>query len=164
MAGVLLNDSEMGSALRQSLKDTLAVISSLSSDLQRNDNAIGLFTKDAEFGEMLRTRLTSLLEQTEAFVAATAQSKGLLYRLTQDEEYGERVAANLEKASFHLASILEKIDEGDGSASLLLNDPSLYQGIYHVVYGLEHSGLSKWYIQSKRKKGDRLIEQEEQKP
>lgn len=159
VAGVLLNDAGAGSEVRHGLLQAMAGLSKLAKDLERDDSTLALLTRDAEFTQEFRQKVSSLLANAENFVAATNNSKGLLYLLTQDEEYGARVAANLEKASFHLASILEKIDQGDGSASLLVNDPALYQGIYQVVYGLEHSGLSKWYIQRKRKKGDRLMQQ-----
>ncbi len=160
IAGVLLNDPVAGASFRKELGDAMKGLATLAEDLQRNDNAMALLTRDPEFSAEIRERATTLLKDMQEFVTATTQSQGLLYRLTQDKEYGDRVAADIEKITHHLASILEKVDEGDGTASLIVNDPALYQGIYQVVYGLEHSGLSKWYIQRKRKKGDSLLQDE----
>lgn len=131
-----------------------ALIDRASSD----DNLLAMLIADGPFKDETQTQISTLLHQATRYMDRISQSNGLINRLLEDEEYGRRIAANLEQVSFHLASILEKIDQGHGTLGLLLNDPELYHGAYEVVYGLKHSGISKWYIQKKQKKGARILE------
>ena len=156
---LLLKDPAFSERIRGGVDTLLSDAAALTNDYRNADGLLPSLMKDQAFKQDVEQRVIKALEGISAYVDRLSQSRGLLYRITEDEAYGERVAANLEKASFHLASILEKIDQGQGSASLMLNDPSLYEGLYEVVYGLEHSGLSKWYLQRKRKKGAKLKEE-----
>jgi len=156
VAALVFQDPAFAAGMRQSLQTTLANLEALTTTYKEGDGLLPMLMSDAAFKAEVRQKVIKLLDSSAAYIETLTKSRGLLYTLTQDEEYGRRVAANIDKASVHLASILEKIDEGDGTASLLVNDPSLYQGLYEVVYGLEHSGLSKWYIQRKQKKGAKL--------
>jgi len=158
----LLSLAVNDSAFRDKIHaDFLHITSQLVALLDRasaDENLLSLLIADGPFKEETRASVSSLLGQANAYMERVSTSNGLMNRLLEDEEYGARIAANLDKATFHLASILEKIDKGEGTVGLLLNDPSIYQGAYEVVYGLQHSGLSKWYIQKKQKKGEQMLE------
>jgi phospholipid/cholesterol/gamma-HCH transport system substrate-binding protein len=156
--GMLLNDEAFGRKARTDLESALGGLAKTLEQLQGDQGLLAMLLHDEPFKEGVRQQLNSVLESAGALMERYRQAEGLLPKLMEDEEYGARIAANLDKASFHLASILEKVDKGEGSAGLLLNDPAIYQGLYEVVYGLKNSGLSKWYIQSKQKKGHKLIE------
>lgn len=157
LMGLMLNDPEFGRAVHTNLEHATARLNRLLRDLEDNDNLFQLVARDPEFKHAFKDELFCLFDEASTFLASLSQARGLAHKLVQDEEWGERVSQNIEKASYHLASILEKIDEGDGSAALFLNDPSVYQGVYEVVYGMQHSGITKWYIQKKRKKGHKLL-------
>jgi phospholipid/cholesterol/gamma-HCH transport system substrate-binding protein len=55
-------------------------------------------------------------------------------------------------AGARLNSILAKIDTGEGTLGLLLNDPSLYEDLKQLVGGAERSTLVKTLIQMSGKK------------
>ena len=156
IAALVFQDPAFASGIRDSLQTTLANLEALSTTYREGDGLLPMLMSDEAFKAEVQGKIIKLLDSATTYMTAMTESKGLLYRLTQDEAYGQRVAENIDKSSAHLASILEKIDEGEGTASLIINDPALYQGLYEVVYGLQHSGLSKWYIQRKQKKGARL--------
>ncbi len=162
LISLLLTDPEFAARFRTEFNQIAGGMNALIEKFEKGDGLIPALMEDAEYRDAFKAKSTALLDNLSGYVTRVSESRGLLYRLTEDEEYGERVAANIEKATFHLASILEKIDQGEGSASLMINDPSLYQGLYQVVYGLEHSGISKWYIQRKRKRGAKMMDH--QKP
>lgn len=158
LLALVLKDPEFASKFKGDLLNLTTNLNALAEQFKGNEGLVPALMNDPEYKAQIMEKLDRFLNSANAYVDRISQSRGLLYKMTEDEAYGERVAQNIEKASAHLASILEKIDEGDGTASLVVNDPSLYQGLYEVVYGLEHSGLSKWYIQKKRKKGNKLID------
>ncbi|CAM2067309.1 MCE family protein [Sulfidibacter corallicola] len=167
LVSVLLTDPQFTAEFKQRFRDISGGMSEMIENYQEGDGLVPSLMTDAQFRDDFKQKTLDLLDTSQSYMNRISQSRGLLYTLTEDEEYGQRVSQNIEKATYHLASILEKIDRGEGTASLLVNDPSLYQGLYQVVYGLEHSGISKWYIQRKRKKGAKLLDdpqREEESP
>ena len=158
---LLMRDPDFAAMLEKRLDTTLGNVEAISSQYKDNQGLLPMLMADEAFKKEVQTKVLALLDQSTTYADTLASGKGLVNKMTQDEAYAERVSTNLEKASFHLASILAKIDEGDGTAALVVNDPSLYQGLYEVVYGLQHSGLSKWYIQRKQKKGAKVKATEE---
>lgn len=161
LLALILNDPQFASKLKGDLLNLTQSLNDLADQVNGKDGLIPALMNDPEYKAQIMGKLNRFLDNANAYVDRLSTSKGLLYKMTEDEAYAERVSQNIEKASSHLASILAKIDEGDGTAALVVNDPSLYQGLYEVVYGLEHSGLSKWYIQKKRKKGGKLLDTED---
>jgi len=161
LLAVLMKDPEFASRIKQRVDSITADLEVFGHSLREGSGLLPMLLEDETFRTQVQTSIVELLATSNTLVTEIAESRGLLYTLTRDEAYGMRVSANIEKASYHLASILEKIDEGDGTASLLINDPSLYQGVYEVVYGLQHSGISKWYIRRKQRQGERLLEKDE---
>ncbi len=168
LMALMLSDPVFANKVKTRTERILDDIAGLTEDYREGTGLLPALLADEAFKKEVQQKVLHMLDAGNAYVDAMNQSKGLLYKLSQDEAYGQRVSENLEKASRHLASILEKIDEGDGSAALAINDPSLYEGLYEVVYGLQHSGLSKWYIRKKQKKGSKLMDEagpeQEEKP
>ncbi len=160
---LMLKDPEFARNLKTGLETLVRDLSLIMEQYKSGEGLLPALMTDEAMKKDFQVKLNGLLDSSTAYVESLSQSRGLLYRMTQDEEYGERVAKNLEKASYHLASILEKIDEGDGSAAMMVNDPSLYEGLYEVVYGVQNSGITKWYIRKKQKKGAELMEKEQKK-
>jgi len=61
-----------------------------------------------------------------------------------------------------LASILKKIDEGEGTLGSLVNNPEIYQSLKAVVESLERGKLAKWYLRRNvKKKAEEAWEEEE---
>ncbi len=163
VAGLLLKDPAFAADLKSRVTTISANVAAISEQFREGEGLVPALMTDKAYKQEVQKKINHMLDSTTAYVETLSESRGLLYKLTRDEEYGLRISQNLEKASYHLASILEKIDEGEGTASLVVNDPSLYQGIYEVVYGLQHSGVSKWYLRKKQKKGAKLKAREEEK-
>jgi len=160
LLGLIGNDPSFSKEVR---KNVQSMMGSLDSMIQKLENSKGLFqlvTEDEEFRESVQNNIVQVLNKLDALITGIQNAQGLAHTLMYDEAYGARVSQNLEKASFHLASILEKIDTGDGTVSKLLNEPQLYDGVNDIVYGLENSGFSKWYLNRKREKGEKLKEKE----
>ncbi len=49
----------------------------------------------------------------------------------------------------------DKLDHGQGSASRLINDPTLVKDLENVVRGVQDSKLATWFIRNRRTAGER---------
>lgn len=160
---LLTADPQFANNMRGGLSQALVEVNNLLAKFQDQDGLLQTLMSDEVFRDEVKGKVTNLLDNASGYIERMSTSRGLVYRLMEDEAYGERVSQNIEKATYHLASILEKIDEGDGSAAMIVNDPQLYQGLYEVVYGIQHSGITKWFIQAKRRKGAEKLEKQSEK-
>ena len=158
--GLLGNDPAFSSQMREKMTAITSSLEVIIQKMEHSDSLFYLVTEDEVFKKMVQTSMTSILTQLDSFILSVREAKGLSYIMLYDEDYASRVSQNIEKASFHLASILEKIDTGDGTVSKLLNEPELYEGVSNIVYGVENSGFTKWYINRKREQGLKLKEKE----
>ncbi|PIE90198.1 MAG: hypothetical protein CR997_07335 [Acidobacteria bacterium] len=154
--GMLGNDPALSNQLRQHLISITQSLDSVIQKVEKNQGILKLITEDEVFKEQVQSSINTILTQLDVFIKSVKEAKGLAHVLIYDREYAKRVSQNLEKSTFHLASILEKIDKGDGTISKLLNEPELYDGVSDIVYGVENSGFTKWYINRKREKGQKL--------
>jgi len=161
LAALLFEDEAFAARVKTDLETTLTNAAAASATLAGNDGLVPALMNDPAFKQEVQEKLINLLDVSTAYVQELEEGRGLLYKFSRDEAYSERVSGNIEKASAHLASILEKIDTGDGSAAMMINDPAIYQGVYEVIYGLKNSGLSRWYIRSKQRKGARMLRKRE---
>jgi hypothetical protein len=57
-----------------------------------------------------------------------------------------------------------KLDEGEGTAGKLINDPSVYEAVQDVIIGVEESRLLRWLIRNRQKKGIETRYEEEGGP
>lgn len=92
-----------------------------------------------DFGdEMGGTNLASALGSISKMVNEVETGDGLLHNLIykpggkEIEEIDDSLA-RINEASQHLNQILSKVDEGQGTLGLLVNDPSLYQDLRTVI-------------------------------
>jgi hypothetical protein len=63
------------------------------------------------------------------------------------------VAADITDTLGHVRSIAQKIDEGEGSVGMLVNDPGVYSGVNDVVSGIQRSWFVRLILKRKQKKG-----------
>jgi hypothetical protein len=71
----------------------------------------------------------------------------------KDEEYGRQVAEQVREFVQRLNEISQKVSEGEGSASKLINDPQVYEAVNDILVGVNESRLLRWLIRNRQKKG-----------
>jgi len=71
---------------------------------------------------------------------------GLLHSLIYKEETEQGVIVEALEAGARLNSILAKIDRGEGTLGLILNDPTLYEELKILVGGANRSGVIRTMI------------------
>jgi len=68
------------------------------------------------------------------------------------------VAVLLISASILLAQLNEataKLNQGDGTAARLLNDPSVYEAIGDILVGINESRMLRWLLRNRQQAGIR---------
>jgi phospholipid/cholesterol/gamma-HCH transport system substrate-binding protein len=81
------------------------------------------------------------LGNLEGILDAVAHGDGVLHSLIYDALEEQDVVLQALEAGSHLNSILTKIDGGEGTIGLMLNDPTLYEELKLLVGGANRSAF-----------------------
>jgi hypothetical protein len=63
------------------------------------------------------------------------KGNGAVQRLLSDEQYANQLLANMQTSLADMKDVLRKIDDGQGSVGLAVNDPSLYYDAKNFLGG-----------------------------
>lgn len=112
-------------------------------------------------------QLRSTAEDLSKVSADLQRGDGLLPMLIEDEEFGAEVKREVETILQRIDDLTRKLNEGEGTAGRLINDPSVYQAVNDVIIGVEESKLLSWLIRNRQKKGietryEEALEQQEE--
>jgi phospholipid/cholesterol/gamma-HCH transport system substrate-binding protein len=132
--------------------------------MQRIDSDDGLVARLEDRDGEIR-RMIADLSVSAASLRKVAErielGHGLLGRLTRDDEFGESLTRKIDEIAGHAASILGKIDRGEGSVGGIINDPTVHEGLKDIVAGVRKSRVGKGFIRHYEKKGAEIREEEE---
>ena len=81
------------------------------------------------------------LSAMESIMGEVANGQGILHTLIYGRPRDQEAVHQVMQAGARLNSILEKIDSGEGTMGLLVNDPSLYEDMQTLVGGAQRSLL-----------------------
>jgi phospholipid/cholesterol/gamma-HCH transport system substrate-binding protein len=88
--------------------------------------------------------LSRSLQRLEQILVEIAEGDGLLHDLVYTPVDEQELIREAERASARLASALTKVDEGQGTLGLLVNDPTLYYDLKALAGGTRRS----WILRS----------------
>lgn len=163
MLGMLVNEPM---ELKKTLHHLSVSSQRLSAILEKLEHGRGpmgsLLSDSVEFRHTLRELQTAVADLKDVSRSLNSE-KTVLGRLISDEAYGKSVTGDLEKTLHALANITTKIDTGEGSAGMFINNPELYAGLQDVVLGVKSSKLTRWMIQNRRKAGEKAREDREKR-
>jgi len=97
---------------------------------------------------------TNLIELT----SETKSKKGLLHELI----YGAS-GVHFGKSTASLSSILQKIDQGEGTLGALVNDPTVYEDLKAMMGGAKRSTVLKYFMKQFIDSGEKEAAKEEEK-
>ncbi|MEM7411935.1 MAG: MlaD family protein [Myxococcota bacterium] len=83
----------------------------------------------------------------EGILNEIAEGEGLLHSLIYEELTEQDAVFELLQAGSRLNSILAKMDGGEGTIGLLLNDPTLYEDMKRLIGGAQRSTVVRTLIQ-----------------
>lgn len=148
----LINDRELADRIEVSLARLDAVLEKA----ETGEGLIPALLTDAEQKQRFERSLANVEAATAKLAAAgdaLEESDAFLGRLLHDEEYGRRVGEDLAALLANLRQVSEKLNQGDGSAARLINDPAFAEALQDIVVGVEESKLLRWLIRNRQKAG-----------
>lgn len=153
--GILLNRSMDIPRTLHYLTRSTQNLSQILEQLNRGRGPLGAMLSDSVDFRKTMQEIQSAVSDLKAVTSNLKNNRSVMGKLINDPQYGEEVLKDLRSAAHSLASITAKIDTGKGTLGWLINDPELYIGIQDVVVGAEKSKLTRWFIQSRRKAGEK---------
>jgi phospholipid/cholesterol/gamma-HCH transport system substrate-binding protein len=163
VVGRLFTDEKLQAQLPEDLAAFVhaarRVTESLARDLQRDDSVLAELLRDPQGRERLQKVLDGIAQASAATAAVgheLTEGQGTLPRLIHDKEFAQTFLLNLGILTDQLRSVAEKLDHGQGSASQLINDPTLVRDLENVVRGIQDSKLATWFIRNRREAGERV--------
>jgi len=154
--GLLSSFSDQGAALADTVQATLTQVNKLlrgineieegaSSKIEATvDNFKEVTDVVAEIITTRKTEIDSLIIATNKTLqnistlsdSSSADLESLVENLEKFSSDLDLLSKNLQESTNSLNSILSKVDEGEGTIGLMLNDPSLYNNLDSLTYNL----------------------------
>jgi len=160
--GRLLNSDR----LAVDLESSVARLDSVLGRIESGDGALAVLLNDPEGGDSMRHTLNALATASQELTQLSRDLRdadGLLPQLLHDEAFGTDLRLQLQEMVHNLNLISTKLNGGDGSLSLLLNDPGLYEAIDDILVGVDDSRMLRWLIRNQQKEGIEQRYTEQQK-
>jgi phospholipid/cholesterol/gamma-HCH transport system substrate-binding protein len=172
VVGKLVYDDAYGEQLTASLSSAAASLQSITANVQRGfDNNEGLVpalvndpaAKTRVYEVVENLRLTSA--NLAAFTSSMQTGQGLVPRLLNDKAYGDEALNEFSGLVRQLNTLVGKLNNGEGTAGKIINDPSIYESINDVLIGINESKLLRWLIRNRQQAGiEKRVEEAEKAP
>jgi phospholipid/cholesterol/gamma-HCH transport system substrate-binding protein len=160
LVGRLLIDEKYGRETSESLARAIHSVQSLLSQIDEGvrtgNGAIPALLSDPEGKKKVYALVDSLSAAASGLVRIVdnlEKGNGAIPILLHDPQFGKAFTGNLRSLSEHLDSISRKLDEGDGTAGKLINDPSLFDSANRLAVGVNESAILRWLIKDRQKAG-----------
>ena len=160
LAGRLLIDEKYGretsDSLAGAIKSVQSLLAKIDEGVRTGSGAIPALLSDPEGKKKIYALVDNLALTAEGLVKITEnlqKGNGAIPILLHDAQFGKAFTANLKSLSEHLDSISRKLDDGQGTAGKLINDPSVFDGANRLVVGVNESALLRWLIKDRQKAG-----------
>jgi phospholipid/cholesterol/gamma-HCH transport system substrate-binding protein len=162
LVGKLLIDEKYGrdtsEALAGAIHSVQSLLAKIDEGIRTGNGAIPALLSDPEG----KKRIYGLLDNLSLAAAGLTRvvdnlekGHGTIPILLHDQEFGKAFTGNLRSLSQHLDSISKKLDDGQGTAGKLVNDPELYEAADRLVVGVNESAILRWLIADRQKSGIR---------
>jgi phospholipid/cholesterol/gamma-HCH transport system substrate-binding protein len=133
--------------------DTLAAVSEMVLEVREGEGLLHSLIYEPYQGSALADAEASL-GSLERILRAVETGDGVLHSLVYDAPTEQDVVLEVLEAGARMNQILGKIDRGEGTLGLLLNDPTLYEEIKRLVGGANRSTLVRSLVDMVTREGD----------
>jgi phospholipid/cholesterol/gamma-HCH transport system substrate-binding protein len=162
LVGKLLLDEKYGRQTTESLaaavRSVQTVLGKIDHDLTTGSGALPALLSDPQGKQKVYALLDALGAASVNLARVTENlqnGRGALPILLHDERFGREFTENLRTFSQRLDSIGRKLDEGQGTAGKLINDPAVFDAANRLVIGIDESRLLRWLIRNRQRAGIR---------
>ncbi|HEY3202564.1 MAG TPA: MlaD family protein [Thermoanaerobaculia bacterium] len=162
LLGKLLIDERYGRETSESLAGAIRSLHSLlgriDEGVRTGNGAVGALLSDPEGKKKVYALIDELAGAAASLARVTEnleKGTGALPILLHDERFGKEFTGNLRSFSQRLDSIGRKLDEGQGTAGKLINDPAIFDAANRLVVGVDESVILRWLIKNRQRAGIR---------
>ena len=148
---VVSSFSEGGGGARAA--EAIAAFSDMTLEVQTGEGLLHSVIFDSYEGGGVES-IESSLASLENILNEVRTGKGILHELIYTETTEQDLVVEVLEAGARLNSILTKVDRGEGSLGLLLNDATLYEDLKILVGGAQRSTLVRSLIRLAVEAGD----------
>ena len=135
------------------LAESVASFSDMVVQVQEGEGLLHSLIYDTYEGTGVQS-IEGALVTLERILLEIDQGEGILHALIYDKPTEQDLVLEALEAGAHLNSILAKIDRGEGTFGLMLNDPTLYEEIKILVGGANRSRVVRGMIRMMSQDGD----------
>ncbi|MGN6185979.1 MAG: MlaD family protein [Thermoanaerobaculia bacterium] len=168
--GKLIYDDAYGDQLTQSLGSAANSLAAITGNVQRsfesNDGAVPALMNDPEAKAKIYAVISNLQTTSDnlaKFTSSMQQGQGLVPRLLNDKEYGDQALTEFTSLVRQLNEVVTKINNGEGTAGKVVNDPAIYESVNDILIGINESKLLRWLIRNRQQAGINKRAEETQK-
>ncbi len=172
VVGKLVYDDAYGEELTTSLAGAAQSLQSITANVQRgfetNEGVVPALMNDpaakARVYEVVEN-LRATSENLATFSSTLQTGEGLVPRLLTDKAYGDEALGELTTLLKQLNVIVAKLNDGEGTAGKVINDPSIYESINDILIGINESRLLRWLIRNRQQAGiERRVDEQRKVP
>ncbi|MGZ5443866.1 MAG: MlaD family protein [Thermoanaerobaculia bacterium] len=169
VVGKLVYDDVYGEQLTTSLSSAAQSLQSITANVQRsfetNEGVAPALMNDPA----AKARVYEVVENLRAtsanlatFTSTMQTGEGLVPRLLTDKAYGDEALGEFSTLVKQLNVTVAKLNNGEGTAGKVINDPAIYESINDILIGINESKLLRWLIRNRQQAGieRRVVEQE----
>jgi phospholipid/cholesterol/gamma-HCH transport system substrate-binding protein len=120
------------------LAGSVAALADIVTEIQEGDGALHSLIYERYEGGALASFEDSLASLSN-ILREVEQGQGVLHALIYEEQTDQGLFIQVLEAGGHLNDILAKIERGEGTLGLMLNDPTLYEELKVLVGGANRS-------------------------
>ena len=135
------------------LAESVGAVGELIAEVREGEGLLHTLIYEPYDGSALGNLEGSLAAMNEIF-DEIATGDGLMHSLIYDDVTEQEVIVKGLEAVARLNSILAKVDRGEGTLGLILNDPTLYEELKLLVGGANRSGVIRTMIRLMSKEDD----------
>jgi len=127
------------------LADSVAALGDIITEVQEGEGLLHSVIYDVSEGRGVQS-IESSLVTLERILNEIDSGEGILHTLIYDKPTEQDIVLQTLEAGARLNSILAKIDRGEGSFGLMLNDPTLYEDLKLLIEGANRSAVVRTMI------------------
>lgn len=120
------------------MAESVTAVSEIAREIQEGDGLLHSLIYDRYEGSGVES-IERSLAIVEEILEAVAHGDGVLHDLIYGSPAEEDIVTQAVQAGARMNRILDKIDRGEGTLGLLLNDPTLYEDLKLLVGGAQRS-------------------------
>lgn len=129
----------------QRLAESIGAVGDIVSEIQDGEGLLNSLIYDEYEGSGVESIERSLVTM-ESILDEIAHGDGVLHSLIYDELQEQDLVLEALAAGAKLNSILAKVDRGEGTLGLMVNDPTLYEDLKLLVGGANRSAVVRTMI------------------